>query len=88
MDTQSNEVIDLSKLESSLSVNSVSEREKFELGKFVLIGLAILYTLNVIAFIVHPEKGEKLLDVATNMITSLATIILMSYFQKKNSQEN
>jgi hypothetical protein len=54
----------------------------------VLIGLAILYTLNVIAFIVHPEKGEKLLDVATNMITSLATIILMSYFQKKNSQEN
>lgn len=83
MDTQSHETIDIGKLENSLSVNVVTEREKFELGKFVLIGLSVLYTLNVVAFLVHPEQGEKLLDIATNMFTSLVTIILMSYFQQK-----
>ena len=83
MDTQNHETIDISKLENSLSCSVVSEREKLELGKFVLIGLSVLYTLNIIAFLVRPEQGEKLLDIATNMFTSLATIILMSYFQQK-----
>lgn len=83
MDMQASETIDLSRIENSLSVNLVTERDKFELGKTVLIGLSILYTINIIAFMLHPDKAEKLIDVATNMFTSLATIILMSYFQQR-----
>lgn len=80
---QPSESIDLSSIGDSLSVNLVTERERFKFGKLVLIGLSILYSLNIIAFIFHPDKSERLIDAATNMITSLSTIILMSYFNQK-----
>ncbi len=73
--------IDTSLIESRGKIGQISEREKFHAAKQILFGLAILYVFTVIAFLLHPVSGRKLLDIITVTFPPLATLILAAYFK-------
>ncbi|MDP4145620.1 MAG: hypothetical protein Q8936_14230 [Bacillota bacterium] len=73
------------KVEGTISTGKISEKEKFIAAKQILLGLAILYILTVIAFILKPNEGGKLLDITTVTFPPLATLILAAYFRDKGN---
>ncbi len=72
-------------LEPSFNLDKITERDKFHAAKQILLGLAILYVMTVIAYLMKPIEGSKLLDVCIITIPQLATIILVAYFRDKAS---
>ena len=61
----------------------ITEKEKFKAAKQILLGLAILYSLTLLAFMIKPEEGTKLLDITHVTFPPLATLILAAYFREK-----
>lgn len=72
-----------SKLEQTFSLGNVTEKDKFKAAKQILLGLAILYVMTLIAYLIKPIEGNKLLDICTTTFPPLATIILVAYFRDK-----
>lgn len=60
----------------------ITEKDKFKAAKQILLGLAFLYVLTLVAYLIKPE-GNKLVDICTITFPQLSTIILMSYFRDK-----
>jgi hypothetical protein len=72
-------------IENSFSLGKITEKEKFRAAKQILLGLAILYVLTLIAYMIKPIEGNKLLDICTTTFPPLATIILVNYFRNKSN---
>lgn len=64
-------------------IGSITEKSKFIAAKQILLGLAILYVLTLIAYLIRPHEGNKLLDICTTIFPSLATLILVAYFKDR-----
>lgn len=76
--------IDSKNLEYDVTIDQVTEREKFKAAKQILLGLSILYIITIIAFMIRPQDGNKLLDIITITFPPIATLILAAYFRDKN----
>ena len=72
-----------SQVEPSLSVGKITEKEKFQAAKQILLGIAILYILTIIVYLIRPLEGDKLIDICTTIFPPLATLILVSYFRER-----
>lgn len=70
-------------LEPSFNVGKITEKDKFQAAKQILLGLAVLYVLTLVAYLIKPNQGTKLLDICTTIFPPLATIILVAYFKDK-----
>jgi hypothetical protein len=77
--------LDADNLNYDVKIDKISEREKFYAAKQILLGLAILYFLTLMAFMVRPNEGNKLLDITTVTFPPLATLILAAYFRDKSN---
>lgn len=71
-------------LACSIKIGQITEKEKFVAAKQILLGLSILYVLTVLAYMIRPVEGDKLLSLITMTFPPLATLILASYFRDKN----
>lgn len=76
--------IDTEKLEASITIGHITEKEKFLAAKQILLGLAVLYALSLMAYLFRPYEGSKLIDICTTTFPPLATMILMAYFRDKS----
>lgn len=74
---------DIPNLENSI-IGHITEKDKFLAAKQILLGIAILYTLTLLAYLFRPIEGSKLLDICTTTFPPLATLILVSYFRDKD----
>ncbi len=61
----------------------ITEKDKFRAAKQILLGLAILYVLTLVAYLIKPNEGNKLIDITTVTFPPLATLILAAYFRDK-----
>ena len=68
--------------EENTSLGNITEKDKFQAAKQILLGLAILYVVTLAAYLYRPLECQKLLDVITTTFPPLATLILVSYFHK------
>jgi hypothetical protein len=75
--------IDARGIETPNIIGHITEKDKFRAAKQILLGLAILYVLTVLAYLVRPVEGIKLLDVCTTVFPPLATLILVFYFRER-----
>lgn len=73
-----------SQVETSITIGKITEKDKFLAAKQILFGLALLYVINIMAFLIRPNEGIKLLDIATTTFPPLATLILVSYFRERH----
>lgn len=73
--------INLSDPTIQISLGKITEKDKFQAAKQILLGLAILYILTLGAYLVRPLESQKLLDVITTTFPPLATLILVAYFR-------
>lgn len=64
-------------------IGNITERDKFKAAKQILLGLAILYVLTVLAYLIRPAEGTKLLDICTTTFPPLATLIMACYFRDR-----
>lgn len=71
-------------LEQNVSIDQISEREKFKAAKQILLGLAVLYVFTIVAYMIRPKDGNKLLDIITVTFPPIATLILAFYFKDKS----
>jgi hypothetical protein len=76
-------VIDTNKLETSMNLGRITERDKFTAAKQILLGLAVLYVLTLAAYLLMPQEGGRLIDICTTTFPPLATLILVAYFREK-----
>lgn len=63
------------------NTGNISEKDKFRTARQILFGLSILYVITIIAYIIRPENGAKLLDVCNTTFPPIATLILVAYFR-------
>lgn len=75
---------DVQNIEHEVKIGQITEREKFKAAKQILLGLAILYLFTLIAYLLRPDEGNKLLDITTVTFPPLATLILAAYFRDKH----
>jgi hypothetical protein len=78
------EKFDINNIQKSLN-GSITEKDRLNTAKQILLGLAILYILTIIAYLFKPQEGVKLIDICTTIFPSLATMILVFYFRQGNN---
>jgi hypothetical protein len=61
----------------------ITAKDKFLAAKQILLGLGVLYILTIVAYLLRPLDGSKLLDICTTIFPPLATLILVAYFREK-----
>ena len=64
----------------------ISEKDKLLAAKQILLGLASLYVLTLIIYLIRPMEGERLLEICTTTFPPLATLILVAYFKDRPVQ--
>lgn len=74
---------DSHKLEAPINIGRITEKDKFLAAKQILLGIAILYIFTLLAYLIRPTQGTKLIDVCTTTFPPLATLILVAYFRDK-----
>lgn len=79
---QSN-TLEVSQSETFNAIGEITEKEKFVAAKQILLGLAILYLCTLLAYLLRPVEGVKLLDICMTTFPPLATLILAAYFRDK-----
>jgi hypothetical protein len=75
---------DTNDVEHTINFGTISDKDKFLAAKQILLGLAILYVLTLIAFLVRPNDSTKLIDICMTIFPPLATLILVCYFNDKS----
>jgi hypothetical protein len=73
---------DTQKVENVVTIGKITEKDKFIAAKQILLGLAFLYVLTLLAYLLRPVEGLKLLDICTTTFPPLATLILVFYFRQ------
>jgi hypothetical protein len=77
--------IDTHNLPTNVTITGqITEKEKFRAAKQILLGLAILYILTLVAYLIRPNEGSKLIDISHVTFPPLATLILAAYFREKS----
>jgi hypothetical protein len=76
--------LDIHQIEDLVAVGRITEKDKFVAAKQILLGLAILYVLTIIAYLLRPIDCSKLIDICTTTFPPLATLILVAYFRDKS----
>lgn len=71
-------------VEQTVNFGKISDKDKFLAAKQILLGLAILYVLTLVAFLIRPNDSTKLMDICMTIFPPLATLILVSYFKDKS----
>jgi hypothetical protein len=66
------------------SIGIITQKDKFVAAKQILLGIAVLYVITIIAFMINPKDGEKLVDICMTVFPPLATLILVFYFKERN----
>lgn len=74
---------DANQIQGSETLGKINEKDKFIAAKQILLGLAILYVITLLAYVINPEENEKLLDICMTTFPPLATLILAAYFRDK-----
>lgn len=82
-DLYNNKDFDTQSLESTVNFGAITEREKFQAAKQILLGLAILYILTLLGAVVRPELSNTLLDMSKTIFPPIVTLILVKYFQER-----
>lgn len=77
------ESFDPQDLESLINFGKITEKDKFLAAKQILLGLAILYVVTMLAYLIRPVEGVKLVEICTTTFPPLATLILVAYFRDK-----
>lgn len=67
--------------ENSVPIGNITEKEKFLIAKHILSGLALLYIVTLISYLIHPSNGIILVDICKTTFPPLATMILVYYFR-------
>jgi hypothetical protein len=80
---ESNE-ISTKDMDDVISAGKISEKDKFHAAKQILFGLAFLYVITIIAYLIRPVEGVKLIDICITSFPPLATLILVAYFRDKH----
>lgn len=75
-------------VQDSIDFGRISQKEKFHAAKQILLGLAILYILTILAFLMRPEAGQDLLDICKTALPPLATLILVFYFRESPEKKD
>lgn len=75
----------IQKIQSTNTIGKITEKEKFVAAKQILLGLAILYLCTMLAYLIRPVEGSKLIDICTTTFPPLATLILVAYFREKTN---
>lgn len=70
-------------MENSFSLGLITERDKFHTAKQILLGVSILYVINILAFLIKPTEGTVLLEISRTVFPPIATLILAFYFRDK-----
>lgn len=68
--------------EEPIIFGRITEQDRFYAAKQILLGLAILYVITIIAYLLRPTDGIKLIDICTTTFPPLATLILVFYFRQ------
>jgi hypothetical protein len=76
---------DAQQIESLIKIGRITEKDKFVAAKQILLGIAILYVITVMAYLVRPDENLKLLDICTTTFPPLATLILGFYFRSNHN---
>lgn len=63
----------------------ITEQDRLYAAKQILCGLAVLFALTMLAYLVSPQQGVILLEICKTVFPPLATLIIAFYFQNKNS---
>lgn len=71
------------RIEAPMSIGRITEKDKFIAAKQILLGLAILYVITILAYLIRPDEGRKLVDICTTTFPPIATLILVAYFRDK-----
>jgi len=74
---------DSQKMEGSVGMGRITEKDKFLAAKQILLGVAILYVLTLAAYLFRPHDGNKLIDICTTTFPPIVTLILVAYFRDK-----
>jgi hypothetical protein len=61
------------------------ERDKIQLAKWLLLGLAVLFALGAIAHFTNPGKGGSVFEACKTILPPIATLVLGYYFSEKSS---
>lgn len=77
--------LDIHQIENLVAVGRITEKDKFVAAKQILLGLAVLYVLTIIAYLIRPIDCSKLIDICTTTFPPLATLILVAYFRDKHN---
>ena len=64
----------------------ISEQDKFQLAKWVLLGVAVLFFLGGIALISPYENGAHLFDACKTILPPIATLVIGYYFSEKGKR--
>ncbi len=62
----------------------IAEREKLELAKWLLLGIAILFLLGGLGLLLADENGQKLFDAVAAILPPIATLVIGYYFGEKS----
>lgn len=79
-----NEIYDVKTFDyNELNVGKITEKEKLIAAKQILLGIGIIYVLTMLAYIICPERGYRLVDICNTTLPPIVTLILVSYFRDK-----
>lgn len=63
----------------------ITELDKLIAGKQILAGIGILYIFTLVAYLIFPDKGSELVEIAKMVFPPLATLIIAFYFRDNKS---
>jgi hypothetical protein len=61
----------------------IPEQEKLALAKWLLLGVAIMFTLGGVAYLVNDgPRGEKIFEACVTVLPPIATLVIGYYFSQ------
>lgn len=62
-------------------IGQVTDKDKLNVAREILTGLAVIFVLCCILYLIDPEHGSVLLEICKTTIPPLATLIIAFYFK-------
>lgn len=78
-----NKVIESTSFETPIVAGRISEKDRFRAAKQILLGISILFTINIFAYLFNPKDGKELLEICKTIFPPLATLIIAFYFKDR-----
>lgn len=74
------------KLEPELE--PVREKSRFLLAKWLLLGVAIIFTLSGVAYFASPDRGNALFETCKTIFPPIVTLIIGYYFSEQSKDKS